>query len=129
MDIVGNALESERDAPGVGRWEQFETKFLRIDNAVPGDGYGHGNAEFLQGNRQRAQDIGQTARLGERRTFCCNHQDAKVRHEKLLDIGRREILNFSLSRSRKYVVAPRRDYSPFTRLLVPVRAASPGRLL
>ena len=58
MDIVGNALESERDAPGVGRWEKFETKFLRIDKAVPGDGYGHGNAEFLQGQGERPQDIG-----------------------------------------------------------------------
>src|SRR2546426_2919316 len=83
MDFVRNALESNRDTSIVGQGEAFKTKRLNVNNAMPRDYYRYGDAKLLQSDRQCAQNIGQTARLGEGRTFCSNHQNAKVGHGEL----------------------------------------------
>ena len=77
MDFVRNALKSERDTSIAGRGNGFKARLSEIDNAMARDCYRYGNAKLLQSHGQRAQNIGQTARLGEGRTFCSNHQNAK----------------------------------------------------
>ena len=75
MDFVRNALKSERDTSIAGRGNGFKARLSEIDNAMARDCYRYGNAKLLQSHGQRAQNIGQTARLGEGHAFCRDHQN------------------------------------------------------
>src|SRR6267378_3922408 len=80
MHVVWNTLESQRNGVFGASRITFEPILVKVDDTMPGNNNRDGNTEFLECKRKRADNITQSANLGEGYAFTGDHYNVKRRH-------------------------------------------------
>src|SRR6516164_2691413 len=80
VDVVWNVFKTDRNKAVSGDRIMFETELIKIDDPVTRNHDRHRNAEFFKCNRKRADNVAQSADLGEGDTLGGDHHYMHGRH-------------------------------------------------